>query len=65
MVGLKMKNVMQYSPEDVVEGHNSSLTDGLSAIAISNLSRIHGLNKLEGEAKVRSIEVLNSREQRR
>jgi Cation transporter/ATPase, N-terminus len=60
-----MKNVMQYSPEDVVEGHNSSLTDGLSAVAISSLSRIHGPNKLEGEAKVRSINVFGIREPRR
>lgn len=44
---------MQLSPEEVVEGHSSSLTDGLSTAAVASLRRIHGLNKLEGEVKVR------------
>jgi hypothetical protein len=43
---------MQFSPEEVVEGHNSSLTDGLSPAVVSSQSRIYGLNKLEGEVKV-------------
>ena len=43
---------MQLSPEEVVEGHSSSLTDGLSTAAVTSLRRIHGLNKLEGEVKV-------------
>lgn len=43
---------MQLSPEEVVEGHSSSLTDGLSTAAVASLRRIHGLNKLEGEVKV-------------
>jgi hypothetical protein len=47
-----MRNVMQFSPEEVVEGHNSSLTDGLSPAVVSSQSRIYGLNKLEGEVKV-------------
>ena len=48
-----MRNVMQGSPEEVVEGHYSSLTEGLPIASIPNLNRIHGLNKLEGEVKVR------------
>lgn len=43
---------MQFSAEEVVEGHNSSLTDGLSTAVVSSQSRIYGLNKLEGEVKV-------------
>lgn len=46
---------MQFSPEEVVEGHNSSLTDGLSTAVVSSQSRIYGLNKLEGEVKVQFV----------
>ena len=46
---------MQSSPEEVIEGHNSNITEGLSIGAISSLTRIHGLNKLEGEAKVHNL----------
>jgi hypothetical protein len=54
-----MRNVMRVSVEDVVKGHDSNLMDGLSIPAIASLRRIHGLNKLEAEEKVRYDTVID------
>lgn len=48
---------MQGSVEEVIEGYNSNLKEGLSIAEISSRSRIHGLNKLEGEVKVRQNDI--------
>lgn len=48
---------MQGSLEEVIEGHNSNITEGLSIAEISSRVRIHGLNKLEGEVKVYHLDL--------
>ena len=49
-----MKKFSKETSEEVVEILNSDLNNGLSALNIISLRKIHGLNKLEAEIKVRN-----------
>jgi hypothetical protein len=49
---MTLKKFAKATGEEVIEILSSDTTNGLSALNIVSLRRIHGSNKLEGEVKV-------------
>lgn len=48
-----MRKFARDTTEQVVEGLGSDLVQGLNASQVVSLRKVHGLNKLEEEEKVR------------
>jgi hypothetical protein len=57
---MTLKKFAKATGEEVIEILSSDASNGLSALNIVSLRRVHGLNKLEGEVKVNYYPTLSS-----